>query len=625
MINEVREVNGIGVTKNLVGINYTKGMFIKPRYIVVHNVSDPKFKTMREYRNFIAHEKEAKVSFHYMVGARAVVKMLEDDWRGWHVGDKATKDITNSNSIAVTMFVRDNNDIGRVIKNTVALINMLRDIYDIPVKNVKRHYDVTGKACPEMLLDKEAWDRFVLALKGVQEDLIPIAKGQIIGVFSKLKLKKDPKDDSEILGEINSSEEFYIYKERGNWVKTSIETENKVLIGYLSKDYVNIMPIEEDRNYEHLGNKYEENFYEEEIVDKKEETLEEDILNVDMLDEYILDENMNILEEYVSDEDVSISDEDISVLDKSISNKSMGILDESISHEAIFDEDISIVDKSISNKNRAKLVEPISYEKIGILNEFTSFEDLDGGNDFALYDDVDGLNESISYEGIEEEEVFEEDIEDEDDDLLDGDAFNEEILKEYILKQEMIKSGIIKEDIKKEYPKRDRYKESIIKKEPLKKEVLKKEPLKKEPPKRESFKQEPLKRESFKQEPIKKESVKREVFKERADENVKIRAKDIVVEKRNTTTNYPKQKNINPNETLPTIIRSIQRDGIIVNVETNLNVRRGPGEENYVVGYLLAGQKIYVDQEAGEWYKIVYQSTIGKRSGYVEREFVKLT
>lgn len=591
MINEVRDVNGIGVTKNLVGINYTKGMFIKPRYIVIHNVSDTKFKTMREYRNFIAHEKEAKVSFHYMVGARAVVKMLEDDWRGWHVGDKATKDITNSNSIAVTMFVRDNNDIGRVIKNTVALINMLRDIYDIPVKNVKRHYDVTGKACPEMLLDKEAWDRFVLALKGVQEDLIPIAKGQIIGVFSKLKLKKEPRDDSQVLGEINSSEEFYIYKERGNWIRTSIETENKVLIGYLSKDYVNIMPIEEERNYEHLGNEYEENFYEEEIVDEKEEILEEDILNVDMLNEYILDENMSILEEYVSDEDMSIPDEDIIVLD-----------------------------------------EPISYEKIGILNEFTSFQDLDGGNDFALYDDIDELNESISYEGIEEEEIFEED---EDDDLLDGDAFNEEILKEYILKQEMIKNGIIKEDIKKEYPKRDRYKESIINKEPLKKEVLKKEPLKKEPPKRESFKQEPLKRESFKQEPIKKEYFKeevvkrnppkREVVKEPVKDRVEIRAKDIVVEKRNTTTNYPKQKNINPNETLPTIIRSIQREGTIVNVETNLNVRRGPGEENYVVGYLLAGQKIYVDQEVGEWYKIVYQSTIGKRSGYVEGEFVKLT
>lgn len=396
MINEIKEVNGMGITKNLIGINYTKGMFIKPKFIVVHDISNPKFETMREFRNYIAHEKEAKMSVHYLVGARAIVKTLEDDWRGWHVGDKATKDITNSNSISVAMFIRESKDIGRVINNTIELINKLREKYDIPIKNVKRHFDVTGRQCPKILLQEDNWNRFILALKGVHEDLNLIGKGKIIGVLSKLNLKKEPNDDSEILGEISSKSDFPIYKKRGNWYKTSIEDDDRILIGYLNKDYVEFIPIEE----------------------RKEESINSDL------------------------EDESIKD-NIRVETKEV------ILEEAI----------------IINK-----IEPAIEETVKKVKN------------------------------------------------LDRDSE---------IKKEVLK---VNEDISK-----------------------------------------------------------------------------------------PKV------EVLPTMIIAIDRYGIVVNVETNLNVRRGPGNENYVVGYLLAGQKIYIDHEIGEWYKIVYQSTIGKRNGYVEKEFIKIT
>ena len=34
MKQAITEVNGISITKNLIGINYTKGIFIKPKYIL---------------------------------------------------------------------------------------------------------------------------------------------------------------------------------------------------------------------------------------------------------------------------------------------------------------------------------------------------------------------------------------------------------------------------------------------------------------------------------------------------------------------------------------------------------------------------------------------------------------
>lgn len=179
MKQAITEVNGISITKNLIGINYTKGIFIKPKYIVVHDISDNRFTTMREYRNYIAREKDAKESIHYLVGPRNVIKLLEDDWRGWHVGDKPSKEVTNSNSISVAMFIRDSKDISRTLKNVIVLVNKLREIYGIGINNVKRHYDVTGKICPELLVNEKVWNRFKLALKGIESELTPIAKGKL--------------------------------------------------------------------------------------------------------------------------------------------------------------------------------------------------------------------------------------------------------------------------------------------------------------------------------------------------------------------------------------------------------------------------------------------------------------
>ena len=176
MKQPIIEANGISITKNLIGINYTKGMLIKPKYIVIHDVSDTRFTTMREYRNYIARNKEAKKSIHYLVGPRNIIKILEDEWRGWHVADNPSKEITNSNSIAIAMFIRDNKDIKRTLNNVVDLVNKLRENYDISFDNVKRHYDVTGKLCPQLLLDDGDWNDFKLSLEGVDVDFNLISK-----------------------------------------------------------------------------------------------------------------------------------------------------------------------------------------------------------------------------------------------------------------------------------------------------------------------------------------------------------------------------------------------------------------------------------------------------------------
>lgn len=255
MDDDIKDVNGIGITKNLIAINYTKGMFIKAKYIVIHDISNSKFTTIREYRNYIAKEKEAKESVHYIVGAKAIFKVLEDNWRGWHVGDRVTKDITNSNSIAVAMFYVNEEDEERTIKNTIDLVDKLRKKYDIPITNIKRHYDVTGKECPKVLLQKDNWNRFITAVKGLKEELSFLGTARSIEEGSTIVLREAPNYESKVIKRYKLGEEIEVYRYRTNWVKAIEEDENNIKVGYISKQLIRIKLKKVEKKKIHIEKK----------------------------------------------------------------------------------------------------------------------------------------------------------------------------------------------------------------------------------------------------------------------------------------------------------------------------------------------------------------------------------
>jgi N-acetylmuramoyl-L-alanine amidase CwlA len=58
----------------------------------------------------------------------------------------------------------------KTMQNTVDLILMLMDKYDIDGDHVIRHFDVTGKMCPAYLVNEQAWRDFKECLRG---DLLP--------------------------------------------------------------------------------------------------------------------------------------------------------------------------------------------------------------------------------------------------------------------------------------------------------------------------------------------------------------------------------------------------------------------------------------------------------------------
>lgn len=155
------------INKQLTTRNYENTNNIKRiKYIVIHYVGATGgakancdyFKTT--YRG---------ASAHYFVGHKGEVWQCVDDADvAWHCGASSYKHkyCRNSNSIGIEMCCRKDSK-GRwyfekeTVDSTVELTKMLMKKYGVSEANVIRHYDVTGKRCPEpYVADTAAWNSF---------------------------------------------------------------------------------------------------------------------------------------------------------------------------------------------------------------------------------------------------------------------------------------------------------------------------------------------------------------------------------------------------------------------------------------------------------------------------------
>lgn len=66
---------------------------------------------------------------------------------------------------------------------------------------------------------------------------------------------------------------------------------------------------------------------------------------------------------------------------------------------------------------------------------------------------------------------------------------------------------------------------------------------------------------------------------------------------------------------------SMQATGTIINVSTNLRVRKTPSTSGLVLGYVLNNQKVDITGKEGDWYKINFNGSVG----YVSAEYVKIS
>lgn len=166
------------IHKLLTPYNYNNGEESRIRYLVIHYVGA--LGGAQANCNYYASA-YIGASAHYFVGFDGEIwQSVENKNIAWHCGAKTYKhpECRNSNSIGIELCVRnkgDQSDTSKdwyfenaTVKTAIQLTKELMKQYKIPADRVLRHYDVTGKICPNPYVYNQTqhnWQNFQMSIQ----------------------------------------------------------------------------------------------------------------------------------------------------------------------------------------------------------------------------------------------------------------------------------------------------------------------------------------------------------------------------------------------------------------------------------------------------------------------------
>lgn len=173
------------INKLLTPYNHNSGSIDRIRYIVIHYVGA--LGDARANCQWYAGG-DRGASAHYFVDfAGAIWQSVEDKDIAWHCGAKSYRhpECRNANSIGIEMCVHNKGsqaDTSRdwyfedaTVAAAIRLTRELMDKYHVPAERVIRHYDVTGKICPNPYVyntTAHTWDAFKTSIVTGPEPVI---------------------------------------------------------------------------------------------------------------------------------------------------------------------------------------------------------------------------------------------------------------------------------------------------------------------------------------------------------------------------------------------------------------------------------------------------------------------
>jgi len=147
--------------------NYQKGRSAAISYIVIHYTAN-NGDTAKGNCSYFHNNANLSASAHYFVDERGWEQSVPDGDTAWHCGATNYKhpSCRNGNSLGIELCSRKDDNgkyyfLPETVENAVRLVKKLMEQYRVPVENIVRHYEVTGKNCPAPFVENErAWKAF---------------------------------------------------------------------------------------------------------------------------------------------------------------------------------------------------------------------------------------------------------------------------------------------------------------------------------------------------------------------------------------------------------------------------------------------------------------------------------
>lgn len=169
------------INRLISGYNFNPGSISRIKYIVIHYVGGLSG-AQANCKYFAGGNRNA--SAHYFVDHNGEIwQCVEDANIAWHCGASSYKhgECRNANSIGIELCVRKKSTASMgatdkdwyfedaTVEAAAELTRYLMDKYGVPADHVIRHYDVTGKICPNPYVyntTAHTWDEFKRLISG---------------------------------------------------------------------------------------------------------------------------------------------------------------------------------------------------------------------------------------------------------------------------------------------------------------------------------------------------------------------------------------------------------------------------------------------------------------------------
>jgi uncharacterized protein YgiM (DUF1202 family) len=267
MINITQDL--LTSTKNRPALRSNFYKLRKIKGVVIHWTANPfKGANAKANRNYF-NRGERFASAHYCVDDKVILQCLPDDELGFHVGAKTYRPSgqkmiegglnPNYFTIGIEMCINHDSDWTKVYQNTLELTHHLLKKHKLTTNDLYRHFDITGKDCPKMMLTKPEWDAYVAGLKKTNKidlkiefntweqfkrDVNKEAEIKLPDVVrhgyintSELNVRQGPGTQFPVVHKLKQNDRVTIHEEVGNWFRIA---DNQ----WIGKLYVVIQPPE---------------------------------------------------------------------------------------------------------------------------------------------------------------------------------------------------------------------------------------------------------------------------------------------------------------------------------------------------------------------------------------------
>ena len=208
------------------------------KYIVWHYTANDGASDENNAKYFAGANRNA--SAHYFVDEDSITQSVPDNYVAWSVGGNRYSNYQttggaklygiakNANTLNIELCDVDKNgkhDVSeKTLQNAIALTKDLMKKYNIPIENVIRHFDVTGKSCPAYYVDNTLWNnlknRIQKTSPSIKQTLYRVRKSwgepnTQIGAYSSLENAKN-----------NCKLGYSVFDENGNAVYSNVIKED---------------------------------------------------------------------------------------------------------------------------------------------------------------------------------------------------------------------------------------------------------------------------------------------------------------------------------------------------------------------------------------------------------------